>query len=424
MRRGKGKAVIVGQGYVGLPLAMATVCAGFDTVGFDVNEAKIAQLSAGASYIDDISAEEIQTALATGRYHPSSVPDDLDGFDVGVISVPTPLRDGVPMLDYVTSAAETLSKYIRLQSTVILESTTYPGTTEDVILPLLEAGSSMEAGRDFYLGYSPERTDPGNSRFGLANTPKVVSGIDAASLKKVAEFFGTMVNETIAVDSPREAELTKLLENAFRHVNIALVNEFAIVAHDLGINIWNCVDAAATKPFGFMKFTPGPGVGGHCLPIDTNYLSWHVRQSLGRSFRFTELATDVNDNMPNYVVQRLVDGLNKRKRSVNGSNILLLGVAYKPNTGDSRESPAKVIAEAIHRLGGKVSVADPHVAANDVSSDFTFVNLTVEAIQESDAILHLVNHRLFDLSLLEHAKPNCFVLDCQNAIGFDFVEKL
>ena len=271
------KVVVLGQGYVGLPLAMRAVAVGHDVVGFDTNEARIKTLAVGESYVTDVLPSEVRSALATGRFNPTTDETQLNGFDVGIIDVPTPLRDGVPDLSHVEQAARMLGRYVTPGSVVVLESTTYPGTTEELVAPLLETESGLTAGTDFHLGYSPERIDPGNQTWNLVNTPKVVSGITATSLTAVREFFDTLVDTTIAVGGTREAELTKLLENTFRHVNVALVNELAVYANDLGIDVWAALDAASTKPFGFMSFAPGPGVGGHCLPIDPSYLSWRVR---------------------------------------------------------------------------------------------------------------------------------------------------
>ena len=363
--QGELKVAVVGQGYVGLPVAICAVEAGFDVVGLEAHEGRAKLLAAGESYVEDIPHDRLQAALATGRYRPSRNVDDLHGFDFAVISVPTPLREGVPDLDHIDRAARELAPRTRPGSTVILESTTYPGTTEELVAPILEAGSGLVAGRDFHLGYSPERIDPGNPVYRLENTPKVVSGIDDRSLERVQWFFDQLVDQTVAVSGCKEAELTKLLENTFRHVNIALVNELAMFAADLGVDIWEAIDAASTKPFGYMRFTPGPGVGGHCLPIDPSFLSWRVKRSLGQSFRFVELANDVNEHMPDFVVRRLMLALNRHRKPVAGSRILLIGVAYKPNTGDARETPATRIARLLVDMGAVVSAADPHVAADD-----------------------------------------------------------
>ena len=272
MSTGSRSLVVVGQGYVGLPLAMRAVEVGWSVVGYDVDTARVKLLEAGESPVEDVADEQLRAALDAGRYLPTSDPARLDGFDVAVISVPTPLAEGSPDLSYIEAAASVLAPALRPGATVVLESTTYPGTTEELAQPVLEDGSGLVAGSDFHLGYSPERIDPGNPEFRFENTPKVVSGIDADSLAAVTAFYDELVIETVPVSSPREAELTKLLENTFRHVNIALVNELAMYAHDLGIDVWEAIDAASTKPFGYLRFTPGPGVGGHCLPIDPSYL--------------------------------------------------------------------------------------------------------------------------------------------------------
>ena len=275
--------------------------------------------------------------------------------------MPTPLRDGAPDLSYIESAAEILVPWLRPGALVVLESTTYPGTTEELLRPILERGG-LRAGADFFVGYSPERIDPGNAQWTFVNTPKVVSGIDPASLEAVAAFYGALVDKVVPVASTGEAELVKLLENTFRHVNIALVNELAMFARDLDVDIWSAIDAAATKPFGFMRFTPGPGVGGHCLPIDPSYLAWRVERRLGQSFRFVELANDVNSHMPDYVVSRIASMLNEQERAVKGSRVLLLGLAYKRSTSDWRTSPSMEIAERLIEQGAHVRAHDPLVA--------------------------------------------------------------
>jgi len=414
-RREPQKVVVLGQGYVGLPLAMHAVEAGHDVVGFDVVEHKVKRLLAGESYVEDVPPAQLAAALATGRYQPTVDPNDCADFDVAVITVPTPLREGAPDLSYIEAAAVTLAGGLRRRATVILESTTYPGTTEELVAPLLESGSGLVAGTDFHLGYSPERIDPGNPTWGLANTPKVVSGIDAASLAAVQEFYDTVVERTVPVSGCKEAELTKLLENTFRHVNIALVNELAMFAGDLGIDVWEAIDAASTKPFGFMRFTPGPGVGGHCLPIDPSYLSWRVRRRLGQPFRFVELANDVNDHMPDYVVRRVTIALNRRRQAVNGSRILLLGLSYKANTGDDRESPAVVVAERLLTLGADVRVADPHVLADHVHGNVERVDVSPEELAAADAVVLLTDHDAFDLDAVRtHAR---FVLDTRRRLA-------
>jgi UDP-N-acetyl-D-glucosamine dehydrogenase len=409
------KVLVIGQGYVGLPLAMRAVGSGHHVVGYEVDENRVKRLLAAETYVDDVPNSELAAALATGRYLPTIDPAECADFDVAVITVPTPLRDGAPDLSYIESAAVTLAAHLRRGATVILESTTYPGTTEELVAPLLEQGSGLVAGSDFSLGYSPERIDPGNPVYGLGNTPKVVSGIDPASLAAVQGFYDTIIDQTVPVSGCKEAELTKLVENTFRHVNIALVNELAMFAGDLGIDIWESIDAASTKPFGFMRFTPGPGVGGHCLPIDPSYLSWRVRRALGQSFRFVELANDINDHMPDYVVRRVTEGLNRKRQAVNGSRILLLGLAYKANTGDDRESPAVVVAERLVGLGAKVRVADPHVVNDHVDGRVERVEVTAEELATADAVVLLTDHDAFDLEVVRaHAR---YVLDTRHRLA-------
>jgi len=415
-----GRLVVVGQGYAGLPVAMRAVEVGFDVVGFDVDGARIKRLAAGESQVEDITSDVVAHALATGRYEPTDDPERVHGFDVAVIDVPTPLTDGTPNLSHVTDSATMLARSLRSGATVILESTTYPGTTEELVAGILEQGSGLVAGEDFHLGYSPERIDPGNSQWNFVNTPKVVSGVDERSLAAVQGFFDRLVDRTIPVSGTREAELTKLLENTFRHVNIALVNELTVFAEAMGIDIWEAIDAASTKPFGYLRFTPGPGVGGHCLPIDPSYLSWKVRRSLGQPFRFVELANDINARMPDYVVSRLTLALNREKRSVNGSRILLLGLAYKPNTGDIRESPGVVIAQSLRSLGAEIRVADPHVAP--AATDVPLVELTDDEIHQADAVILVTDHDTFDYDMIRNGAR--YVLDTRNRIRGPRVESL
>ena len=408
------RVVVVGQGYVGLPLAMRAVEVGYDVVGLDLDADRVKRLSTGESYVEDVPSEQLAAALASGRYRASAESRHCAGFDVAVITVPTPLREGVPDLSYIDDSARTLGRFVRPGSTVVLESTTYPGTTEELVATILEEMSGLTAGEDFHLGYSPERIDPGNPTWRFDNTPKVVSGIDQASLEAVRSFYDSLVSQTVPVNSTRVAELAKLLENTFRHVNIALVNELAIFARELGIDVWEAVDAAATKPYGFMKFTPGPGVGGHCLPIDPSYLSWRVKRSTGRNFRFVELANDVNDHMPDYVVRRLMEALNRQGKAVRNSRILLLGLAYKRNTGDARESPARRVIELLIGLGAEVCAVDPHVVEAHVDSRVNRVELTGDEISSADAVVLLTDHESFDLDSV--AREARYVLDCRRAI--------
>jgi UDP-N-acetyl-D-glucosamine dehydrogenase len=409
------KLVVVGQGYVGLPLAMRAVEVGYDVVGLDTDQERVKRLAAAESYVEDVPSEALARALAGGSYQPSTDPDSCAGFDVALISVPTPMRDGAPDLSFIEESAAMLAGYLRPGATVILESTTYPGTTEEMVAPILSEGSGLVPGDDFHLGYSPERIDPGNPVWSLVNTPKVVSGIDAASLDAVKSFFDTLVDRTVPVSGPKEAELVKVLENTFRHVNVALVNELAMFAGDLGIDIWEAIDAASTKPFGFMGFRPGPGVGGHCLPIDPSYLSWQVKRTLGKPFRFVELANDINDHMPDYVVSRLTMALNRRRMPVNGSRILLLGLAYKRNTGDARQSPALMVADRLLSLGAEVRAVDPHVIEEHVSARVTHVEFGPDELSAADAVVLLTDHDAFDYeAVASHAG---YVLDTRNRLA-------
>ena len=416
------KVVVVGQGYVGLPLAMRAIEVGYAVVGLENDPLRVKRLRSAESYVEDIPSEMLHAALETGRYLASEDPESCAGFDIAVISVPTPLREGAPDLSFIEDASRTLGRHLRSGATVILESTTYPGTTEELVGPILEEMSELAAGEGFLLGYSPERIDPGNHFWGLVNTPKVVSGVNQASLDAVQAFYGRLVERTVPVSSPKEAELTKLLENTFRHVNIALVNELAMFASDLDINVWEAIEAASTKPFGFMPFTPGPGVGGHCLPIDPSYLSWRVRRRLGQSFRFVELANDINDHMPEYVVQRVAAGLNRLKKPVNGSRILLLGMAYKKNTSDARESPAVTIAERLLSLGAEVRAVDPHVVEYRVDERVQRVDLTETELDAADAVLILTDHDQYDYEMISDRAR--YVLDTRDRLRRGNVERL
>src|SRR5699024_1704683 len=343
------------------------------------------------SFVDDIADEQIKQVIDSGNYRASSDYNDAVGFDFAIITVPTPLEESMPDLGFIEAATADLAPHISPGATVVLESTTYPGTTEELLVPILEQGSGLKAGEDFYVGYSPERTDPGNKTWTFVNTPKVISGINEASL-----------------------------ENTFRHVNIALVNELAVFAHQLGVNIWESIEAANSKPFGYMKFTPGPGVGGHCLPVDPSYLSWQVRRKLGANFRFVELANDVNDHMPDHVVQRLLTLLNRSKKALNGSTVLVVGVAYKPDTGDPRESPSLKIIELLQEYGATVIVADSHVPAFQWNKDIERVELNEQTIARADAAVVVTPHSDLDLSLLDGLP----VLDTRNVMDGPSVERL
>ncbi|MCW2680137.1 MAG: UDP-glucose 6-dehydrogenase [Frankiales bacterium] len=393
-------ACVVGLGYVGLPLAVALAEAGVDVVGYDVDPLRVAELRSGRSGIEDVPDEAVRGITFT------SDPSAASGCTTYVICVPTPLREGMPDLRAVESATRAVATVLSTGDLVVLESTTYPGTTEEVVAPLL--------GRtDVLLAYSPERIDPGNPTYGIRNTPKVVGGVDAASTKAAVAFYEQVCDTVVQVDGTREAEMAKLLENTFRHVNIALVNEMAVFCRELDIDLWQVIEAARTKPFGFMPFYPGPGVGGHCIPVDPSYLSWRVRK-LGFSFRFVELAQEINAQMPSYVVTRLADLLNDAGLALSRSRVLCLGAAYKPDVADVRESPAVEVMRQLRRKGAVVSYADPHVPSLVLDLERLTSVEVAEALPEVDAVVVLTPHAAFDLDLVRRAAP--LVLDTRAAV--------
>jgi UDP-N-acetyl-D-glucosamine dehydrogenase len=403
----EARIAILGQGYVGMVVAMRASEAGFPVVGYEPDRRRYEALCEGRSYVVDVPDEVLRAALDRG-YQPTCDPADIAGFDVGVISVPTPLHEGLPDLSFVTAAAEATADALRPGALVILESTTYPGTTEELVAPILEQRTGLTPGTDYLLGYSPERIDPGNPHYGLTNTPKVISGVDDASLEAVRRFYGAFVEKLVPMDSTADAELVKLIENTFRHVNIALMNELAVFANELGMNVWKAVDAAATKPFGFMPFYPGPGVGGHCLPVDPSYLSWRVKRRLGQTFRFVELANEVNDHMPAYVVRRIGDQLNRDGRALHGSRVLVLGLAYKPNTADARESPSLAVIEGLRRLGADLVVAEPHVDDARLLPDIERVECTLEQVRAADLVVVITDHDEFDYDMVQREASRIF----------------
>ena len=406
---------MIGLGYVGLPLVVEFARAGFRATGFDVDVARVDQLARGESYIPDVPAESLRSVLASGHLHVTSDFAPLAELDTVNICVPTPLRKTKdPDLSYIAAAAEDIAKYLRPGQLVILESTTYPGTTEEVVRPMLEAGR-LKAGRDFFLAFSPERVDPGNAEWNTGNIPKVLGGIDEASTAAAAALYEQVVQTVIPVSSTRVAEMVKLLENTFRAVNIGLANELALMCHDLGIDVWEVIDAAKTKPFGFMPFYPGPGLGGHCIPVDPFYLSWKARQN-GVESRFIELAGHINAAMPRFVVERVAEALNSASRPLRGSRVHLFGVAYKPDVSDVRESPALDIAELLCRRGAVLSYSDPYVPQISVGE------LQLQAVAVPDALdgsldcaVITTNHRGFDYAAIVDRVP--LLVDTRNALS-------
>lgn len=410
------RAAIIGLGYVGLPLAVEFAKAGLSVIGIDLDSRKVDALNRGESYILDVARADVQAAAAAGRLKASTDFACLRDVDTINICVPTPLRKTKdPDLSYIVSAVEEIAKFLRAGQLVVLESTTYPGTTDEVVQPMLEAGG-LKAGTDFFLAFSPERVDPGNATFHTANIPKVVGGVNEDSSAAAAALYGLIVKDVVRVSSTRAAEMVKLLENTFRAVNIGLVNELALMCRDMQINVWEVIDAAKTKPFGFMPFYPGPGLGGHCIPIDPFYLSWKARQ-FGFESRFIELAGHINGGMPRYVVERVAEALNSVAKPLKGSKVHLFGMAYKPDVTDYRESPAIDVAELLERRGALVSYSDdfvPSMAAEHGHRERTAVPVAEALAQGFDCAVITTNHKTFDYDAIVKASP--IVLDTRNAL--------
>jgi UDP-N-acetyl-D-glucosamine dehydrogenase len=409
----RARVAIVGLGYVGLPLGTAFAEAHFHVTGYDVDAQRVAAINAGQSHIGDIPSSQIARLVENGFFRATCDGAALAEADVVVICVPTPLTDrSEPDLRYVTAAVERVAATLRRGQLVILESTTYPGTTRDVVLPRLEE-TGLKVGRDVFLAFSPERVDPGNPKYGIANTPKVTGGIDAESTTLAALFYRQAIDRVVSVSTPEAAEMVKLLENTFRSVNIALANEMAVICERLGIDVWEVIGAASTKPFGFMPFYPGPGVGGHCIPLDPMYLAWKMR-SFDYETRFINLASAINHERPHHVVQRTAKALAARGQSLAGANVLVLGVAYKPDIDDPRESPAQEVMAALAAGGAKISYTDPHVpsfAAGD--RQYASKPLTAERLENADCVLLVTNHRAFDYGFIaRHAR---LIVDTRNA---------
>ena len=409
----EAKLGVIGLGYVGLPLAVEFARAGFTVIGYDVDQKRVGELMAGRSYIPDVASHHLAEVVKNGKFTATTDPKRLGDVDIIDICVPTPLRKTKdPDMSYVVQAVEATAAVLRKGQLIILESTTYPGTTVEVVQPTL-AAKGFTPGVDFYLAFSPERVDPGNPQFQTRNIPKVVGGINEDSTRAAVKFYSQVMDSVIPVSSPSVAEMVKLLENTFRAVNIGLVNELALMCHRMGLDVWEVIDAAKTKPFGFMPFYPGPGLGGHCIPIDPFYLSWKARQ-FNFEARFIELAGVVNGSMPEFVVQRIIDALNSKRMSLNGSRVHLIGVAYKRDVNDLRESPALEIIELLDKRGAIVSYTDPYVPG------FTHGHLELKSIDEKtmhegvDCGVIITDHKVFDYDAMVNNFP--LLVDTRNAL--------
>lgn len=416
----KYDVAVIGLGYVGLPLAIQATSSNLKVYGYDIDENKISNYNLGKSTIEDISDKQLQASLEKGLFL-SSNPKYLSESETIVISVPTPLTDYQPDLSYVKAAAETIAKNITKNQIIILESTTYPGTTVEVLIPAIEEISNLKSGVDFFVGYSPERIDPGNDTWNFKNTPKVISGINDESLSKIENFYEQIIDSVVRVSGTKEAEMVKLLENTYRHVNIALINELAILCNMLDIDIWEVVNAAKTKPFGFESFRPGPGVGGHCIPVDPNYLSFKTRQ-IGKPVRFVELAQEINNSMPSYVVSRLLEKMNLLEKPFKNSNILILGVAYKKDIGDVRESPAIGIIENLFERGVNVKYYDPFVDSLLVNTKYVEKEDSFDNINKYDLVLVHTAHT--DFENFDFSKVSVPIFDATGSDHFKNAERI
>lgn len=407
-------AAIIGLGYVGLPLAAACAEAGFNVIGIDLSEDKVASLNRGESYIQDIPSKQLAPLVSAGRLQATTSYDPIAEVNIVVICVPTPLnKSGDPDISYILGAGEALRDRLQAGALVILESTTFPGTTQEFLAPLLTQ-SGLTVGQDLFIAFSPERIDPGNQHYGLRNVPKVVGGMTPTCQALAMAFYETIIDRIVPVSSPMAAEMVKLLENTFRSVNIALVNEMAIMCDKLGVDVWEVIEAAATKPYGFLKFTPGPGVGGHCIPVDPHYLSWKLKH-LNYNARFIQLAGEINAEMPEYVVGKVADTLNTQRKAVNGARILVLGVAYKPDIDDVRESPALDILRLLEVKGAELYYNDPYVPHLKINGlTLTSQTLTPGFLGAMDCVVIVTNHSNYDWSDI-HARAKVIV-DTRNVI--------
>jgi UDP-N-acetyl-D-glucosamine dehydrogenase len=404
---------VIGLGYVGLPLALEMGKAGFQVTGIDLDMAKADSVNAGKSYILDVPGETLQSFVRKGRIKATQCQAAVENLDAVSICVPTPLgKTKTPDLSYVIAAVEAVHNHLRPGQLIILESTTYPGTTREVVLPILEK-SGLEVGKDFFVAYSPERVDPGNKSYTTQNIPKVIGGITECCTELATLFYQQFIETVVPVSSPEVAEMVKLLENTFRSVNIALANEMALMCQKFVINVWEVIEAAKTKPFGFMAFYPGPGLGGHCIPVDPYYLAWKAKTN-GFEPRLIELAGSINSQMPAFTVTRVVDALNERQKSLKGSKILALGVAYKRNANDTRESPALEVIRGLYEKGAFVYYSDPYVPSLEIANlTLKSIDITPEVLQSMDCVLVLTDHAAFNYEMI--AAHSILILDKRNA---------
>ena len=415
IQKKRANIAVIGLGYVGLPLAVTFANAGFSVTGIDPIQEKVDMVNRGESYISDISNAQLRKHIDNGRIRATTDYATLSEIDAVSICVPTPLRKtGDPDMSFIAQASEDIAPYLHRSMIIVLESSTYPGTTREFVLPKLTANNNLKVGADFFLAFSPERVDPGRTDFTTYNTPKVVGGITQACTEVAVAWYQQALEKVVPVSTTEVAEMAKLLENTFRMINISMVNELAQMCERLGVDVWEVIDAAATKPFGFMKFTPGPGLGGHCIPVDPLYLSWKMK-TLNYTARFIELASEINTSMPRYVVTRIQDALNRYKKPLNGSKILILGVSYKPNINDMRESPALDIIHLLREKGAAVAYYDPYVPEIEIEGVQMYSEKELTTfLEKSDLVAIITNHEKFDYKLI--LEKSQLIFDARNAM--------
>jgi len=414
IRNRTARVGVIGLGYVGLALAMEMAEAGFHVTGIDIDEEKVKSVNVGISYIPDVTSESILRLVTQKRFEATNIMAAVESLDAVSICVPTPLRKTKdPDLSYVIAAVDAIRSYLRPEQLIILESTTYPGTTRELVLPALEK-TGLQVGKDFFLAFSPERIDPGNPNYSTQNIPKVIGGMTPRCTELAGLLYGRFIEKIVPVPDPETAEMVKLLENTFRCVNIALANEMALLCHKFSINVWDVIDAAKTKPFGFMPFYPGPGLGGHCIPVDPYYLTWKAKMN-GVEPRLIEMATSINNQMPAFTITRIADALNERKKSLRGSKILALGISYKRDASDIRESPALEVLEGLHAKGAQVFYSDPFVRSVKLNGSVTrSIEISPQVLQSMDCVVVLTDHSAFNSSMVAAHSP--LIFDSRNML--------